>query len=299
MSRRSLVLAGLGLAVGVLAAAAVALVLRGDGAASPCSLADATGCTSVAGRTLTIAGPVDGHGTGPEYLTCDRSLLALTHEDAVVSGEGWPVKVRIAFPPGRVLTGDKIGFSLSPGCRGDGDPETIDLVIEIEGDGATRGFADDAFKVKSTVDPPGGIQVTGFLNCGPPREGAHQDGIQVQGGDGIGFYDVEIGDWETGTATCSGAGGAFFISGTRSTWGTDITVERMRAVACNHGLGINDGTESSGTMTDSRFRAGNPADAEAGKCGFQSRVCADFARAPNWTFENVVCDDWPYGTAKR
>ena len=73
----------------------------------------------------------------------------------------------------------------------------------------------------------------------------------------------------------------------------------MRAVACNHGLGINDDTLSSGAMTDSGFRAGNPADAEAGLCEFQSRVCADFARAPNWTFDDVVCDEWPYSNGRR
>jgi hypothetical protein len=48
-------------------------------------------------------------------------------------------------------------------------------------------------------------------------------------------------------------------------------------------------------MVDSAFRAGNPADSRAGKCAFQSRVCADFARAPGWEFEDVRCDEFPYG----
>jgi hypothetical protein len=272
--------------------AAVVLAGRGDGLHG-CTLADATGCTRVAGRTLTITDPVDGHGNGPEYFTCNTSLQSVTHDDAVVTGSGWPVKVRISFPPGRVL-GDESGFSLSPGCKGDGDPDTIDLVVEIDGDGRTRGFGGDAFKVKSTLDPPGGIQVTGTLNCGPAPEGAHQDGIQLQGGRGIGFYDVEIGDWEDGTDTCEGAGGAFFISRSRETVAAEITVERLHAVACNHGLGINADTASTGTMTDSGFRAKNPADERAGRCSFQVGACADFERAPGWTFQDVVCDDWPY-----
>ena len=134
-----------------------------------CTLADATGCSSSPGRTLSITDPIEGNGNGPEYFTCRESLLSVTHADAVVSGSGWPVKVRISFPPGRVLR-DTDGFSLSNRCEGDGDPDTIDLVVEIEGDGRTRGFADDAFKVKSRLDPPGGIQVTGSLDCGPAPE---------------------------------------------------------------------------------------------------------------------------------
>jgi hypothetical protein len=283
-------------AVAVVAAAVVAVVLvlsRGDGGGGgACTLGDATGCAAAAGRTLTITDPVAEHANGPEYFTCKTSLLDVEHEDASVSGSGWPVKLDITFPAGRVV--DATAVSLGPGCEGDGDPDTIDLVVEIDGDGKTRGFTDDALKVKSTVEPEGGIQVTGRLDCGPAPEGVHQDGIQLQGGRGIGFYDVEIGDWADGAATCQGAGGAFFISGTRRTQGMDITVERMHAVACNHGLGINRDSSSTGRMVDSGFRAGNPADKRAGRCDFQVGACVDFARAPGWTFRNVVCDDWPY-----
>jgi hypothetical protein len=279
------------------AVAAVVLLVQRGGDSPGCTVADATGCTSLAGRTLTIAGPVEGHGNGPEYFTCRESLLSVTHPDAVVSGTGWPVRLEIKFPPGRVLA--ETGLSLAKGCEGDGDPETIDLVVEIDGDGRTRGFAEDAFKVKSRLDPPGGIQVTGSLDCGPAPAGVHQDGIQVQGGNGIGFYDVEIGDWERGVSTCQGAGGGFFISGTRRSWGRNITVARMRSVTCNHGLGINEGTPSTGTMVDSGFRAANPADARLGQCAFQVGACVDFARAPRWTFRNVVCDDWPYTKEER
>jgi hypothetical protein len=293
---RALVIGAIVVAAGAIAAAIV--VLQRDDDSPSCTLADATGCSSLAGRTLSITDPIEGHGNGSEYFTCRDSLLSVTHQDAVVSGSGWPVKVHISFPPGRVLA-DTDGFSLSNRCEGDGDPDTIDLVVEIEGDGATRGFAGDAFKVKSRLDPPGGIQLTGRLDCGPAPGGVHQDGIQLQGGNGIGFYDVEIGDWEQGTSTCQGAGGGFFISGTRRSWGRNITVARLRAVTCNHGLGINEGTPSSGTMFDSGFRAANPADARAGQCEFQVGACADFSRAPQWTFRNVICDDWPYGKSER
>jgi hypothetical protein len=281
--------------VAVAVAAVVVVVERrdGGGGGGTCTLADATGCAAAAGRTLTITDPRAEHAGGSEYFTCRESLLDVTHEDASVSGSGWPVLVRIEFPRGRVI--DESALSLAPGCEGDGDPDTIDLVVELDGDGLTRGFTDDAMKIKSTVDPKGGIQVTGTLNCGPAPAGVHQDGIQVQGGHGIGFYDVEIGDWAQGTATCQGAGGAFFISGTRRSTGTDITVERMHAVACNHGLGINRDSESTGRMVDSGFRAGNPADVRAGKCEFQVGACVDLDRAPRWTFQRVVCDDWPYG----
>jgi hypothetical protein len=284
-------------AAAALAGVAVALIVllagRSGGGGGSCSPADATGCSRAAGRTLMITNPREGHANGPEYFTCKQSLLSITHPDAVVTGSGWPVKVHISFPPGRVLSDS--GFSLSPGCEGDGKPGTIDLVVEIEGDGRTRGFADDAFKVKSSLDPHGGIQVTARLDCGPAPQGVHQDGIQLQGGKGIGFYDVEIGDWEKGTATCQGAGGGFFISQAWTGVATDIVVERMHSVTCNHGLGINKESESSGTMIDSGFRAKNPADAAVGMCEFQAGACVDLTRAPRWTFEHIVCDDWPYG----
>ena len=290
--RRRLVPLAVGVAAVVAAGGAAVVLATRDDDSAPCSLEDARGCSRAAGRTLTITDPVEGNATGPEYFTCDRSLLEVTHPDAEVTGEGWPVKVSISFPPGRVVRGS--GFSLSPGCEGDGDAETVDLVVEIDGDGRTKGFAEDAFKVKSTVEPEGGIQVTGSLDCGPPPAGVHQDGIQIQGGTGIGFYDVEIGDWAEGRATCQGAGGAFFVSGTPLTHGEQITVERMRAVACNHGLGLNTRAESSGRVVDSAFRAKNPADSAAGLCEHQVGACMDFSRAPRWEFDDVVCDDFPY-----
>ena len=209
------------------------------------------------------------------------------------------MKVRISFPPGRVLRDDGRLLALAR-LQGDGDPDTIDLVVEIEGDGLTRGFAGDAFKVKSTVDPPGGIQVTGFLNCGPPPRASHQDGIQLQGGDGIGFYDVEIGDWEAGTATCSGAGGALLHLG----HALDLGQGHHRRADAR----ASPATTGSGSTTTrprrGRWRtpASGPATRptrEAGQCEFQAGACADFARAPQWTFTDVVCDDWPYGKGER
>ena len=184
-------------------------------------------------------------------------------------------------PARPLLVDDAAGFSLSPGCEGDGEPDTIDLVVEIEGDGETRGFSADAFKVKSTVDPPGGLQVTGRLDCGPAPEGVHQDGSSPRA-DRIGFYDVEIGDWEQGAATCQGAGGGFFISGTAETEGTDITVERLRSVTCNHGLGINrDTVERDGWST--RPSAREPADVAGREVRVPGRRLRDFERAPRWS----------------
>jgi hypothetical protein len=95
-----------------------------------------------------------------------------------------------------------------PDCAGDGNPETIDLVLEIEGDGGDIGPTPDAVKVKLGAHD---IDIAGFANCGESPPGVQQRGIHVMLGYRITFVDFRIGDLETRTWTCDGAGGAVSI----------------------------------------------------------------------------------------
>jgi hypothetical protein len=192
---------------------------------------------------------------------------------------------------------------------GDGDDETIDLVLAVEGDGRTVGGTADAIKVRLTASD---IQVTGYANCGPrgtgangiPEDGsnddAHQDGAQIQGGDTVEFIDFEWGDWETGTATCQGAAGTFVPGSVNGNPVQDVACIRCKSVSCNGGflLSWSDGSK----VIDSKWRTGNPADREGllangqtGLCRFASPPClVPPNEATNVLVLGNYCDPWPY-----
>jgi hypothetical protein len=100
-----------------------------------------------------------------------------------------------------------------PDCAGDGDPETIDLVLEIEGDGAGIGPTFDAMKVKLGAHD---IEIGGFANCGAAPVGVQQSAIHVMLGYRITFLDFRVGDLEAEKTTCQGA------------WGTLVIEERSK-----------------------------------------------------------------------
>lgn len=114
------------------------------------------------------------------------------------------VKSRIADQPRPV---EAVTLS-GPDCTGDGNPDTIDLVLEIQGDGARIGPSSDAVKIKLGAQD---IEISGFANCGAPAPGVRQNGIHVMLGYRITFVDFEVGDPEEGTWTCHGAAGALAI----------------------------------------------------------------------------------------
>jgi hypothetical protein len=100
-----------------------------------------------------------------------------------------------------------------PDCTGDGDPRTIDLVLEIEGDGAEFGPTSSAVKVKLGAHD---IQISGFANCGAAAAGVQQSAIHVMLGYRVTFADFHVGDVEAEQPTCHG------------TWGTLIIEERSK-----------------------------------------------------------------------
>ena len=130
-----------------------------------------------------------------------------------------------------------------PDCAGDGNPETVDLVLEIEGDGADLGPRSDAVKVKLGAHD---IEIAGYANCGEQGPGTQQNGIHVMLGYRITFLDFRIGDVDTETWTCAGAAGALSIEerSEADPEPEDVVCVRCSVVSGNRGLYIGDSIRS-------------------------------------------------------
>ena len=133
-----------------------------------------------------------------------------------------------------------------------------------------------------------------MFQCGPlaPGSQAHQDVWQFQGGNanaGLAIVNGVSGDWNTGTATCIGAGGATFWSNTN-----DIDILGGRYVTCNHGF-LGGGQQASGNIVDGvGYRTGRVESVAGGgdpRCQgyFASNPCLDTA---SFSFGNVICERW-------
>ncbi|MGH3013320.1 MAG: SRPBCC family protein [Gaiellaceae bacterium] len=130
-----------------------------------------------------------------------------------------------------------------PDCAGDGNPETIDLVLEIEGDGGDVGPTSDAVRIKLGAHD---IEIEGYADCGEAPPGVRQNGIHVMLGYRITFVGFRIGDPDAGEWTCEGASGALAIE-ERSE--DDPEPEDVVCVGCamasaNRGLYIGDSIRS-------------------------------------------------------
>ena len=141
---------------------------------------------------------------------------------------------------------------LESGCTGDSDPSTIDLILNVRGDGAGSGTADDAVTLKQGAHD---IQITGRIDCGLRRNGMHQDGVQINGGTRVTFYDLRSGDPSTRKYTCHGAGGLFYPSSTNG-YPTDVVCVRCVMVGFNQGLRVDDSLRSG--ARDSTFMSRLP-----------------------------------------
>jgi hypothetical protein len=281
-------------------------VVGGSAGVGACSRADATGCASVAGSRISLLN---------QRFSCRRPLVDIAAENPIGSGPGTlPLLVEVDFTTFVELSPAVVEFQ--DGCFGDGDDESIDVILDVDGDGRTRGGTVDAIKVRLSAHD---IQITGRANCGPRGVGAdgvdgtvddlHQDGAQLQGGDTIEFIDFEWGDWDTGTATCQGAAGTFVPGMVNPGYpAIKMSCIRCKSVSCNHGLAIGSGSELA-LVEDSMWRTGNPADTliplatgATGICRFEGPPCvveADwhngFPPASNPTIIGNTCDRWPYG----
>ncbi|HSE82615.1 MAG TPA: hypothetical protein VLA87_13150 [Gaiellaceae bacterium] len=199
-----------------------------------------------------------------------------------------PLKVKVKFSKGRRFR--RAGaIDLDTGCAGDGDPNTIDLIVKVKGNGRTHGPGVDAFKVRQRAGYDAGIQVTGDVDCGPRySRHVHQDGVQLQGGRDITFVDFTVGRYRRGKSTCQGAGGALFYSGASGYTPQNIDVVRGKYIACNHALLAGLG---SGSVVGAKFRSGR-VDGTDRRCrGFSSAPPCEL-RSPGVSTSGITCERW-------
>ena len=229
-------------------------------------MASTSGC--VARTTLTFR---------DTQWVCDRALSSYGQ---------LPLRVVVDYTPGRAYNGNG-AVDLISGCAGDGNAQTIDLILDVRGDGRTYGPGQDAVKVRLTAGYTGGIQLTGRANCGPRQAAAHQDGVQLQGGRDITFVDFVIGDYDNGRSTCQGAGGAFFYSGAGGYQPQNVDVVRGKYIGCNHALLAGTGT---GEVTGAMFRSGRTDGTDPVCVGYAaSEPCIDQSAV---TMSGLTCQSW-------
>ena len=130
-----------------------------------------------------------------------------------------------------------------PDCAGDGNPQTIDLVLEIEGDGGEIGPTSDAVKVKLGAHD---IEIEGYADCGEAPPGVRQNGIHVMLGYRITFVGFRSGDIGAGEWTCDGASGALAIEerSEDDPEPEDVVCVGCELVSANRGLYIGDSVRS-------------------------------------------------------
>jgi hypothetical protein len=223
--------------------------------------------------------------------SCRRPLERIARRH----GRGLPLLIKIRFTRHANISPGVV--EIRHGCRGDGNSNTIDLILEIHGDGRTKGGTSDAIKVR---EDPHDIQITGFANCGPRNAIGHQDGAQIMGGNTIEFIDFRWGKWKKRRATCQGAAGTF-VPGSLNGWPVrNIACIRCRSVSCNHGMSI--GPSVGNVVRNSRWRSDNPRDRRGrlatglrGLCDFGGPPCVI---QPGQSSGNHItrqhCDRWPY-----
>lgn len=297
-----------------LAVAAVALVAATQSAAAPAEVAGqrlvsaASGSTTAAmaipsltRRQVRAQSPRSRIVRTNRGFSCTRPLARIARN----RGGRLPLLVQLKFT--RYVNIEPGTVEIRRGCRGDGNDNTIDLILRIGGDGRTRGGTVDAIKIR---EDPHDIQITGYAHCGPQGVGPdgrpdtsddqHQDGAQIQGGRNIHFLDFRWGKWSKRKSTCQGAAGTF-VPGSVNDWPVvNIACIRCRSVSCNHGMLI---SRSHGTVVrNSRWRSGNPAErrgilanGQTGLCDHGSPPClVPEGESTGTRISRNFCDRWPY-----
>lgn len=222
--------------------------------------------------------------------SCTRPLSRIARRH----GRGLPLLVKIKFT--RHVNISPGVIDIQHGCRGDGNSNTIDLILKVKGNGRTKGGTYDAIKVHQD---PHDIQITGYANCGPRNSIGHQDGAQIMGGNTIHFISFTWGKWKKRKATCQGAAGTFAPGTVGGYPVRDIACIRCRSVSCNHGMSIG---EAVGTVVrNSRWRSDNPADQRGmlatglrGMCDHGGPPCVVLPTSSQNHVTGQTCDRWPY-----
>lgn len=206
-----------------------------------------------------------------------------------------PIKVILDYTGSTV----DVGADITTGCAGDGNPDTVDLILDVRGDGLSYGPNVDAVKVRAQAGYNGSIQITGQANCGPRANSTvHQDGVQAQGGRDITFVDFNIGNYDAGYSTCQGAGGAFFYSAANGYYAENTNVIRGKYIGCVHGV-LTGSSSNSGNVIDALFKAGRVDGSDPVCTGYNSpSTCGGEASiTPTVTRTNITCLKWDSLTA--
>jgi hypothetical protein len=175
-----------------------------------------------AGTTITTTQP----------WSCTGSLAALGP---------LPMKVVSTIPNASASDNDN-AINLR-GCYGDGDPSTIDLILDIRGNGGSIGTSYDAVRIGQNARD---LVVTGSAECGArnPNPAIHQDIVQALSGSRITFVDFTSGDPFTGLWTCWGAGGGWYITWANGNIPTDLICLRCVLATSNQNLRIGESIRS-------------------------------------------------------
>jgi hypothetical protein len=127
------------------------------------------------------------------------------------------------------------------GCFGDGNPSTVDLILDVRGNRRGIGTGYDAVKIGHSAHD---LVITGRANCGRRAPGAHQDGVQVMSGRRIKFRDFRSGAPRKGWWTCWGAGGGFFVAHVQEWIPYRVVCVRCRIANYNQSMRIHDSIRS-------------------------------------------------------
>jgi hypothetical protein len=129
------------------------------------------------------------------------------------------------------------------GCSGDGDPATVDLILDIRGNRGAVGTSYDAVRIGQNAHD---LVVTGNAECGArsSNPSIHQDIVQALSGSNITFVDFTSGDPYTGRWTCWGAGGGWYITWANAGRPTDLICLRCILATYNQNMRIGDSLRS-------------------------------------------------------
>jgi hypothetical protein len=129
------------------------------------------------------------------------------------------------------------------GCSGDGDPATIDLILDIRGNRGNVGTSYDAVRIGQNAHD---LVVTGNAECGArsSNPSIHQDVVQALSGNRIEFRDFTSGNPETGQWTCWGAGGGWYITWANGSIPTDLICLRCKLATFNQNLRVDESVRS-------------------------------------------------------
>ena len=134
------------------------------------------------------------------------------------------------------------------GCYGDGNPNTVDLILDIRGNGGSVGDGSigtsyDAVRIGQNAHD---LVVTGNAECGARSSdpSIHQDIVQALSGSSITFVDFTSGDPFTGRWTCWGAGGGWYLTWANAGIPTDLICLRCVLATYNQNLRIGESVRS-------------------------------------------------------